>query len=214
MASKLKDTKIQVVIPAGPKSAAKSTGSVKIEGNAAYLFSQTVGKIKSLEAEKVDLEVKLKAAGVAELLKTNCAAEVPHSSVKLIDEEDGVVTVTLKNAYSETTPTAAEKVCEELVLDPNDYFQTVLKYSFNQKIFYKADGTFNEKVYRALRRVIGEKVAELIDSGDLDPAVDAFSETKAVVVKPEFHAKRWALGVEANETIQKTVPAQVAIKVG
>ena len=214
MASKLKDTKIQVVIPAGPKPAAKSTSSVKTEGNAAYLFSQTVGKIKSLEAEKVDLEVKLKAAGVAELLKTNCAAEVPHSSVKLIDEEDGVVTVTLKNAYSETTPTVAEKVCEELVLDPNDYFQTVLKYSFNQKIFYKADGTFNEKVYRALRRVIGEKVAELIDSGDLDPAVDAFSETKAVVVKPEFHAKRWALGVEANETIQKTVPAQVAIKVG
>lgn len=214
MASKLKDTKIQVVIPAEHKSAAKSTSSVKIEGNTAYLFSQTVGKIKSLEAEKAELEVKLKAAGVAELLKTNCAAEVPHSSVKLIDEEDGVVTVTLKNAYSETTPTIAEKVCEELVLDPNDYFQTVLKYGFNQKIFYKADGTFNEKVYRALRRVIGEKVAELIDSGDLDRATEPFSETKAVVVKPEFHAKRWALGVEANETIQKTVPAQVAIKVG
>ncbi len=214
MASKLKDTKIQVVIPSKTKSSAKSINTVRFAGDSAKSFTEIANKIKSLAAEKDDLEEELKDFGVKELIKLNCESGKVNSSVRVIDDSEGVVTVTLKNAYSAPTATVVEKICEELVIDPNDYFQTVIKYAFNQNIFYKADGSFNEKVYRAIRRAVAEKVAELIDAGDLSADVEPFSEDKVVSVKPSFHEERWALGVEANTLIQDSIPAQVAIKVG
>ncbi len=212
--AKLKDTKIQVAITSETKSSTKSVPVVKFIGDDAELFTSIVNKIKSLEADKAELEKTLKNFGVEAIIKLNCETGTVNSSVRVIDDKDGVVTITLKNAYPSLAVTVVEKLCEELVIDPNDYFQTVLKYNFNQKLFYRADGTFNEKVYRAIRRVVAEKAAELIDAGDLSPDIEVFSEEKVVMVKPSFHDQRWALGVEANESIQERIPAQVAIKAG
>jgi hypothetical protein len=212
----LKPLKTQVYEPAAPKAAkAKEIEVIRIDGDAAIMFVTTADKIKLLEADKARYEISLKIRGVKEVTEI-CAAhpDQPVSSVRLVDDAGGMVTVTLKAAYAATTEATAVTLFNSLEQDPNDFVQFAIKPKFNEKIFYREDGTFNERVYKAVRLAYTKVVNALVEAGELPVGTVAMTEDKVVTVKPDFHQRRWALGLAANKAIQESIPAQVAIRAG
>ena len=122
---------------------------------------------------------------------------------------DAAVMVTMQDKYGNNTVEAVDAAFKNFKgKDVNDYFRQVVVASFDNTIFQKADGSFNEPVFKdviaALEKVMQKHKIERAP----------VSVKTNVTPVDDFHARRFTEFTPAqNMTLHELVPATVTVKV-
>lgn len=223
---------------AAPSDAAPATAKVSkrptttIQGRAVKRYLQVCRRLKMLAAAKETLETPVQSAGLKLLFKHNVSNPGgPVTSVNVIDSTGAEANVQFKDQYKTADAEVAVAMFDEVSLDPkvaallppaaegqpaplvdpNDFIHEVITAKFDNSVFLVSkDGKeeFSQERFDAFKAAIEETAKKL---GITTPVL---TSTTKIVPKSNFHAARWGKfpSVEAQETIQKTLIATVAVR--
>jgi hypothetical protein len=209
---------LKVAVPASAKSSKKGDyPAVKVKATVGRILD-AIEACADAEGEYAEAKAELIPVATSELFNYNASASKPASSVKLVDEAGAEVLATMPNKYSSLSDEQAEKLEGVLVAagavsakpkkgeaSINDWLMRTIVAKFDSKVFVGADAKFNTGLYTDLVSAIAA-VAE--KHGVANP----LTQESVLVVRPEFHQKRWALGAKVNEQIHEVVNQQVGFK--
>ncbi len=190
----------------------KSTVPVfAIGGKTVTRFNALDAQIKDLEAEKKELRSQLEQIGLTKLFTHNLAnAHTPVDSVKLQDEEAGLVRLSFQDSYKAADADNASALFETLGegVDINSFAHETVKAAFSETAFLDETGTFSPEIFAAFKEAIDKVAAKFKKTNVL--------ESKTLVQpKPGFHAQRWtvpAFGtVDKQFKVQQALPAKVMV---
>lgn len=174
----------------------------------------------NLDLAKADIS----AVGAKAVIKHNCAAVDPVSSVRLYevvkDESTGEVArsevmVSFQDRYSQANPEAADALFESMGKDVNDYVLETAAIKFDNSFFITADGEFNKKAFDMVNAAMTKVVDELKKKKIVaETAVSPISCAAMVIPKPDFHARRFKeLSVDENVAVMEVLKNTVSVKV-
>lgn len=166
---------------------------------------------------QADMDAKAAAAALAELKPlveelgrekyfSHRATGAVTSSIKLEDTFGAVASFQFKDQYKAVDAAAAESLFEGLGKDINNYAQQEVSVSFDNKVFFDANGDFQEERYTAFMSAIATVSARF---GVVNPLTSKIQ----VKPKPSFHEKRFVDFTAAqNAVISQVLGNTTALK--
>lgn len=205
----LKRLKLKLAQPA-PTETGDSIPVIAIDGDLIKQYNDADTQAKQAAGVMEELRPDISEIGLNEIFTRSCRRPAtPTCSVKLQDDAGEVLLVMFVNKYKDVADVpAAEELFENHDLDINGYVTEGVKATFDDKVFYDADGNFVQEIYDDVRKAIQTIVAKR------GLAKNPLDTTKIVKTKPCFHAERFALfpKVETQHQVFTTLPNTLSFK--
>lgn len=186
-----------------------------VSGNAVDRFVRAAKSKADAEAELAMARDEIVKEGLSRLFRHNISQpEQPSSSVKLVDDTDSRVLVTMQDRYTVKSVDSFEASCHMVGVDSGDYFHEVATAKFDDSIFV-VQGDFDQAVYRAYYSAVEQATKDLITDGRIPRGSKVPLRTAiATVVRDDFHRRRWNdfTTTSLQARINEAIPAVVSVK--
>lgn len=173
------------------------------------IYNDAAAAKKKADAEMKEMRPKLAepgSLGIQALFEENCAHPLePITSVKLTDASGAVCRMSFTARYGAAEAEQVSAVFDATGQDINEYVVETVAAKFDNAVFLDAEGNFDKNVYDKFRIAIGKVAKEL-------GVVCPLATTKVVVVKPDFHERRWKdFTVAQQKEISAVLPNTVSL---
>lgn len=199
----LKRLKVRMAAPA-PTQETSDIPVIFIEGDQIKKYNDADAALKEADAEMKELRPEILEIAKTELFTRCCKRpQAPLTSIKLQDESGEILRVSYTARYGEVPDLdRAETLFDNHDIDINEYVTEGVKASFDDKVFYDADGNFLQEVYDDVRKAIQTIVTKR------QLAKNPLETARVIKPKPKFHEDRYTLfpKVETQFEADATMP--------
>lgn len=193
----LKRLKVRLAAPA-PQEGSDTIPVIAIEGDLIKQYNDADTQMKQAKGLMDELRPDVEEIGKTEIFTRGCKRPMAApTSVKLQDESGEVLCVSFVNKYKEVADVEqVEQLFEDHDLDINEFVTEGVKASFDDSVFYDADGNFLQEVYDDVRKAIHSIVTKR------QLAKNPLSTQKVIKPKPCFHEQRFAIFPKVETQLQ------------